>query len=113
MATLDSFNSRQTLTVGEKVYTYYSIPEAEKNGLPDVSRLPFSLKVLLENLLRYEDGRTVKREDIEAVAAWLDPPHPSHSWRGASPRSGSLRELRRSRATDRLARSQLGTAPNQ
>ena len=73
MATLDSFTSRQTLTVGDKPYAYYSLPEAEKNGLPDVSRLPFSLKVLLENLLRYEDGRTVKREDIEAVAAWLDP----------------------------------------
>jgi aconitate hydratase len=70
--TLDSFNARQTLTVGDKAYTYYSLTEAEKNGLEGVSRLPFSMKVLLENLLRYEDGRTVTKADIEAVAAWLD-----------------------------------------
>jgi aconitate hydratase len=69
---LDSFNSRQTLDVGDKTYTINSIPAAEKNGLADVSRLPFSMKVLLENLLRFEDGRTVRRADIEAVAAWLD-----------------------------------------
>jgi aconitate hydratase len=69
---LDSFKSCQTLDVGEKSYTYYSIPDAEKNGLPDASRLPFSLKVLLENLLRYEDGRSVTKADIEAVSAWLD-----------------------------------------
>jgi aconitate hydratase len=71
MATLDSFNSRQTLCVGEKAYATYSLIEAEK-ALPGISRLPFCLKVLLENLLRYEDGRTVKKEDVEAVAAWLD-----------------------------------------
>jgi aconitate hydratase len=69
---LDSFKSLQTLDVGQKTYTINSIPAAEQNGLADVSRLPFSMKVLLENLLRFEDGRTVKREDIEAVAAWLD-----------------------------------------
>jgi aconitate hydratase len=69
---LDSFKSRQTLDVGSKTYSIYSIPEAERNGLPDVSRLPFSMKVLLENLLRYEDGRTVRKEDVEAVAAWLE-----------------------------------------
>jgi aconitase A len=69
---LDSFNSRQTLDVGDKTYTINSIPAAEKSGLADVSRLPFSMKVLLENLLRFEDGRTVRRADIEAVAAWLD-----------------------------------------
>jgi aconitate hydratase len=69
---LDSFNSRQTLDVGDKTYTIASIPAAEQNGLPDVSRLPFSMKVLLENLLRFEDGRTVKKEDIQAIAAWLD-----------------------------------------
>ena len=58
--TLDSFNARQTLTVGNKDYTAYSLVEAEKNGLKGVSQLPFSMRVLLENLLRYEDGRTVK-----------------------------------------------------
>ncbi len=53
----NSFKARQTLTVGAKEYTYYSLTEAEKNGLKGVSKLPFSMKVLLENLLRYEDGR--------------------------------------------------------
>ncbi|WP_029062631.1 aconitate hydratase AcnA [Labrenzia sp. DG1229] len=68
---LDSFKSRKTLQVGDKTYTYFSIPEAEKNGLEGVSRLPFSLKVVLENLLRFEDGRTVTKEDIVACAEWL------------------------------------------
>jgi len=68
---LDSFKCRKTLQVGGKTYTYFSLPEAEKNGLDGVSKLPFSMKVILENLLRFEDGRTVKKADIEAVAAWL------------------------------------------
>ncbi|MFT0891047.1 aconitate hydratase AcnA [Pseudochelatococcus sp. G4_1912] len=68
----DSFKSRRTLKVGDKSYTYYSIPEAEKNGLTGVSRLPFSTRVLLENLLRFEDERTVKRDDILAIADWLN-----------------------------------------
>jgi aconitate hydratase len=68
----DSFKARQTLTVGDKTYTYYSLAEAEKNGLAGASKLPFSMKVLLENLLRYEDGRTVTKADIEAVADWLN-----------------------------------------
>ena len=72
VASIDSFKSRQTLQVGTKTYTYYAIPEAEKNGLPDASRLPFSMKVLLENLLRFEDDRSVKKADIEAVTQWLD-----------------------------------------
>ncbi|MFL5181420.1 MAG: aconitate hydratase AcnA, partial [Microvirga sp.] len=72
MATLDSFKSCTSLSVGDKSYTMYSLLDAEKNGLPDVSRLPFAMKVLLENLLRYEDGRTVTKADIEAVAAWID-----------------------------------------
>ena len=67
----NSFGARQTLEVGDKSYTYFSIAEAEKKGLEGVSRLPFSMKVLLENLLRFEDGRTVKKADIEAVKAWL------------------------------------------
>ncbi|WP_346906494.1 aconitate hydratase AcnA [uncultured Roseibium sp.] len=68
---LDSFKSKKTLTVGDKTYTYFSIPDAEKNGLEGVSKLPFSLKVVLENLLRFEDGRTVTADDIRAVAKWL------------------------------------------
>ena len=68
---LDSFNCKKTLQVGDKTYTYFSLPDAEKNGLAGVSKLPFSMKVLLENLLRFEDDRTVKKQDIKAVAAWL------------------------------------------
>jgi aconitate hydratase len=71
MTSLDSFRCCKTLQVGKKTYAYYSLLAAEKNGLKGISRLPFSLKVLLENLLRYEDGRTVKKEDIQAVAHWL------------------------------------------
>jgi aconitate hydratase len=68
---LDSFKCRRTLSVGGTAYDYFSLPEAEKNGLPGISRLPASLKVLLENLLRFEDGRTVTADDIRAMAAWL------------------------------------------
>jgi aconitate hydratase len=67
---LDSFKCRRTLKVGKKTYDYYSLPIAEKNGLAGISTLPFSMKVLLENLIRYEDGRTVKKEDIKAIADW-------------------------------------------
>ena len=72
MASLDSFKCRKTLTVGAKTYEIYSLKAAERNGLAGISQLPFSLKIVLENLLRNEDGRTVKKEDIEAVAAWID-----------------------------------------
>ncbi|MEX6508357.1 aconitate hydratase AcnA [Jiella sp. M17.18] len=68
----DSFKSRKTLTAAGKTYVYFDLKEAEKNGLSGVSRLPFSMKVLLENLLRNEDGRTVTADDIRAVAKWLE-----------------------------------------
>ena len=68
---LDSFKSRKSLKVGAKTYTYFSLKAAEKNGLKGISQLPFSLKVVLENLLRFEDGRTVTKESIEAAAKWL------------------------------------------
>ena len=71
MASLDSFKCRQTLTVGTKTYEYYSLPLAEQNGLAGISKLPFSMKVLLENLLRFEDGRSVFKADIEGFVAWL------------------------------------------
>ncbi|WP_332698142.1 aconitate hydratase AcnA [Devosia sp.] len=71
MTSVNSFKSKSTLTVGGKTYTYYSIAEAEKNGLKGVSSLPHSMKVVLENLLRFEDNRTVTKADIEAVATWL------------------------------------------
>lgn len=72
MTTLDSFNALATLDVNGKPYDYYSIPAAERAGLSGVSRLPACLKILLENLLRNEDGVVVTGDDIRAVSAWLD-----------------------------------------
>jgi aconitate hydratase len=71
MTSLDSFKCCKTLKVGSKTYAYYSLPAAEKNGLKGISRLPFSMKVLLENLLRNEDGRSVTKEDIQAFVHWI------------------------------------------
>jgi aconitate hydratase len=71
MASLDSFKCRKILNVGAKTYHYYSLKTAEKNGLTGISALPFSMKVLLENLLRFEDGRSVTKESIQSVAEWL------------------------------------------
>ena len=68
---LDSFNCRRTLKVGDAEYVYYNLVEAEKNGLTGIAQLPYSMKVLLENLLRNEDGRSVTKESIQAVAGWL------------------------------------------
>ncbi len=69
---LDSFNCRRTLKAGAAEYVYFDLKEAEKNGLTGISKLPYSMKVLLENLLRNEDGRSVTKEAILAVAKWLD-----------------------------------------
>ena len=71
MTSLDSFRCCKPLKVGSKTYAYYSLAAAEKNGLKGISRLPFSMKVLLENLLRNEDGRSVTKDDLLAVAQWL------------------------------------------
>src|SRR5437660_1430723 len=71
MNSLDSFECRKKLTVGTKTYHYFSFKAAEKHGLPDISDLPFSIKILLENLLRFEDGRSVTKDAIEGIAAWL------------------------------------------
>jgi aconitate hydratase len=71
IAVTNSFNAKSSLNVNGKAYTYYSLPEAAKT-LGNVDRLPFSLKVLLENLLRYEDGRTVTADDVRAIAQWLE-----------------------------------------
>ena len=68
----DSFKARKTLSVNGKDYVYFDLKEAEKNGLSGASRLPFSMKVILENLLRNEDGRNVSADDVRAVAKWLD-----------------------------------------
>jgi len=67
----DSFKALTTLTVEGKSYTYFSLKRAEKNGLAGISKLPYSMKVLLENLLRHEDGRTVTADDILAVKSWM------------------------------------------
>jgi aconitate hydratase len=67
----DTLKTRSTLVVGGKTYTYFSIPEAEKT-LGDVSRLPVSLKILLENVLRFEDGTSYTVEDAKSVAGWLE-----------------------------------------
>ena len=66
----DSLKTRRTLSVDGKTYNYFSLPEAAKS-IGDVSRLPFSLKVLLENILRYEDGRSYTVNDAKAVAEWV------------------------------------------
>ena len=71
MGSLDSFDCERALTVDGRTYGYFSLPDAEKRGLDGVARLPFSLKVLLENLLRFEDGQSVTRASIEAVPNWL------------------------------------------
>ena len=70
MATLNSFSTRSELRVDSSVLQYYSLPALERAGFPGVSRLPYSMKILLENLLRREDNAFVKAEDIRAVAEW-------------------------------------------
>ena len=66
----DSFKTKKTLKIGKKTYTYYSFKAAEKNGLKNISALPFSIKVLLENLIRNEDGATVELNDIKEFEKW-------------------------------------------
>ncbi|MCH7864241.1 MAG: aconitate hydratase, partial [Proteobacteria bacterium] len=68
----DSLKTRRTLKVAGKEFDYFSLEAAADAGLGDISRLPGPLKVLLENLLRHEDGRTVTVDDIKALAKWLD-----------------------------------------
>ncbi len=67
----NSFKSLSQISINGKNYKYFSLKEAEKNGLEGVSKLPKSLKVLLENLLRYEDDLTVNKQQIEAIKNWL------------------------------------------
>ena len=67
----NSYKSLKKITVNDKEYNYYSLNEAEKNGLEGINKLPKSLKVLLENLLRYEDDLSVTKSQIEAIKNWL------------------------------------------
>src|SRR5689334_24339044 len=66
----DSLHTRTTLEAEGKTYSYYSLKKVAQT-LGDISRLPFSMKVLLENLLRFEDGETVTRDDLQAMADWV------------------------------------------
>ena len=68
----NSFNCLKELSVNGKNYSFYSLKEAEKNGLEGINKLPKSIKVLLENLLRYEDNVTVNKEQILAIKEWLN-----------------------------------------
>lgn len=68
----NSLKARTSLTAAGKTYHYYNIETAAKALGKDISRLPFSLKIILENLVRYEDGESVKIDDVKAVMAWLD-----------------------------------------
>jgi aconitate hydratase len=70
MAQLDSFGARSQLRVGERTYDIFSLEALERAGVGNVSRLPYSLRILLENLLRYEDGFSVTRDDIVTLASW-------------------------------------------
>ena len=67
----NSYNSLSDITIGEKKFKIYSLAKAEKNGLDNISKLPKSLKVLLENLLRFEDDLSVTKKQIEAIKDWL------------------------------------------
>ncbi len=71
---LNSFNCKKTLNVDGREYDYFSLPDAQAAGVGNVSKLPMSLKILLENLLRFEDGNSVKTGDIQALGAWADQP---------------------------------------
>ncbi len=68
----NSYKSLKTININEKNYKYYSLVEAEKNGLKDISKLPKSLKVLLENLLRYEDNLSVTKNQIDELKNWIN-----------------------------------------
>src|SRR5262245_1782690 len=70
MSTLNSFGTRTDLRAGGAAVQIYSLPSLEKSGFPGVSRLPYSMKILLENLLRREDNAFVRADDIRALAGW-------------------------------------------
>src|SRR5688572_19177096 len=78
IGTQDSFKSRDKLSVGGKTYQFSNLKKAAAGGLGSIDRLPFSLKVLLENLLRHEDGKIVTKADVQAVADWLKAKRSTH-----------------------------------
>jgi len=70
MPTVNSFGTRTALQAGGRSVQIYSLPSLEAGGFPEIARLPYSMKILLENALRHEDARFVKAADIEALARW-------------------------------------------
>ena len=70
MVALDSFHTKKTLTIKGKTFTYYSLQALASQAFPEIHQLPYSLKILLENLLRHEDGRRISAMDIKSVATW-------------------------------------------
>jgi aconitate hydratase len=80
MSTENSFGTRTSLSVGDTRVAFHSLETLERAGFPSVARLPYSLKILLENLLRREDGRSVTAEDIQELASW-------------DPRAGGTKEI--------------------
>lgn len=76
-SSLDSFKVRSTLKVGSQSYDYFSIPKLEEKGFK-VKRLPFALKILLENVLRNEDGFSCQKKDIESISNWVSKANPSN-----------------------------------
>ena len=70
MQKLNSFSAATTLRVRDQAYSICSLEALEKSHVAAISRIPYSIKILLENLLRFEDGRTVRHTDIEYVAKW-------------------------------------------
>ena len=91
---LDSFGVRSTLEVQGREVDYFNLA-AEVDGIEDISRLPFSLKILLENLLRHEDGEAVSREDIEAMSSRLKVPE--GPWQQAKKAIDDAQRARRAR----------------
>jgi aconitate hydratase len=75
---IDALKTKRTLTVNNIEYTFFSLPVAEQAGLKNISRLPYTLKILLENLLRHEDGNTVTQADIAAFSCWLKDKRSDH-----------------------------------
>jgi aconitate hydratase len=73
----DSFSALDTLRVGSRTYRYFRLDAVQRAGVADLSRLPYSIKILLENLLRFEDGRSVTRDDIVALARWSPKGNPA------------------------------------
>ena len=69
--TKNSYNSSSDIKINNRNYKFFSLPKAESNGLSGISKLPKSIKVLLENLLRYEDDLSVNKSQIEAIKDWI------------------------------------------